>query len=58
MVLLKLENECEEQYLMKDKINFDELYKRYLNCTSFKYEYVLEHCCVSIHTKNKTDNNQ
>lgn len=38
--LLKLENECEEQYLMKDKINFDELYKRYLNCASFKYEYV------------------
>lgn len=38
--LLKLENECEEQYLMKNKINFDELYKRYLNCASFKYEYV------------------
>lgn len=38
--LLKLENECEEQYLMKEKINFDELYKRYLNCASFKYEYV------------------
>lgn len=38
--LLKLKNECEEQYLMKDKINFDELYKRYLNCASFKYEYV------------------
>lgn len=38
--LLKLKNEYEEQYLMKDKINFDELYERYLNCASFKYEYV------------------
>ena len=38
--LLKLKNEYEEQYLMKDKINFDELFEKYLNCASFKYEYV------------------
>lgn len=38
--LLKAKNEYEEQYLMKDKINFDELYEKYLNCASFKYEYV------------------
>lgn len=38
--LLKLKNEYEEQYLMKDKINFDKLYEEYLNCTYFKYEYV------------------
>lgn len=38
--LLKVKNEYEEQYLMKDKINFDELYEKYLNCASFKYEYV------------------
>lgn len=37
--LLKLKNEYEEQYLMKDKINFDELFEKYLNSTSFKYEY-------------------
>jgi len=38
--LLKLKNQYEEQYLMKDKINFDELFEKYLNCVSFKYEYV------------------
>lgn len=38
--LLKVKNEYEEQYLMKDKINFGELYEKYLNCASFKYEYV------------------
>lgn len=38
--LLKLKNEYEEQYLMKEKINFDELFEKYLNNASFKYEYV------------------
>lgn len=38
--LLKLKNEYEEQYLMKDKISFDELFEKYLNSASFKYEYV------------------
>lgn len=39
-LLLKTKNEYEEQYLMKERINFDELFEKYLNSTSFKYEYV------------------
>lgn len=38
--LLKLKNEYEEQYLIKDRINFDELFDKYLNSAFFKYEYV------------------
>lgn len=39
-LLLKIKNEYEEQYLMKEKIKFDELFEEYLNSVSFKYEYV------------------
>lgn len=39
-LLLKIKNEYEEQYLMKERINFDEVFEKYLNSTSFKYEYV------------------
>lgn len=39
-ILLKIKNEYEEQYLMKERINFDELFEKYLNSASFKYEYV------------------
>lgn len=38
--LLKLKNEYEEKYILKDVINFDEMYEQYLNSTSFKNEYV------------------
>ena len=38
-LLLKIKNEYEEQYLMKEKINFNELFEKYLNSVSFKYEY-------------------
>ena len=49
--LLKLKNEYEEQYLMRERINFDELFEKYLNSASFKYEYVKDNFYSDVETE-------